>query len=200
MRLSFVRAAGTPAGRRVAAALAAAALVALGAWWRASLPSPPESPESASPPVSSADAASPPLLEVQGSRLVGSDEAGRRRWDLEAESVQVDRERRTVEIVGPRGRWYAGGEVAAVFAAPRGRYRADAGVIDLEGGVTVTTHDGRSVQARRIRWEVRAGTVEAFGDVVLRQPAALIRADRLRGDAALTTVVLQGRVTVEVRR
>ncbi len=197
----FARVAGTPAARRAAAVLASAALVALAAWWRAAGPAsaPVAAPEVAAPaPPSGGPPA--PLLEVQGSRLVGSDEAGRRLWDLDAEGVQVDRKRRTVDVTGPRGRWYEDGKVAAVFEAPRGRYLADAGVIDLDGGVTATTADGRTIRARRIRWDLRRGTVQAWDGVVLSQPGAVIRADRLSADAALSTVTLQGRVTITVER
>lgn len=197
------RTAGMPVSRRAAAVVASAALVALAVWrWTAGPPpGPPAVPGAVSPAVPSGTPASPsPLLEVQGSRLVGSDEAGRRLWDLEADSLRVDRQRRTVDVIGPRGRWYAGRTVAAVFEAPRGRYLADGGVIELEGGVTATSADGRTVRARQIRWDIRRGGVEARGDVVLRQPGAVLRADTLRGDAALTTVILEGRVMVDIGR
>jgi LPS export ABC transporter protein LptC len=183
-----------PASRGAAVVVAALAAAALVAWWRAPTGAPPPVPEAVGQPASQP----PVLLEVQGSRLLGSDDAGRLRWDLDADTVQVDRSRRVVDVVRPRGRWYSGGTVAVVFQAPRGRYLADAGVIDLDGGVSAASADGRTVQARRIRWEIRQGTVQAQGDVILRQPGTVIRADRLSGDAALTTITLQGRVTIVV--
>src|SRR5436309_15026472 len=47
-----------------------------------------------------------PFVDIQGTRLTGADDAGRKQWELQAASVQSDRERNTITLADATGGLY----------------------------------------------------------------------------------------------
>jgi LPS export ABC transporter protein LptC len=136
-----------------------------------------------------------PFVDIQGTRLVGADDAGRRQWELQAHSLQLDRDRSMVVLIGVTGTLFQKGKEQVRVVAPRATYASKTNTVELAGGVVGTVVDGRRLEADTIRWV--AGTqLTASGRIVLVQPGLTIRADSLHADAALEDVTFEGHVAI----
>jgi LPS export ABC transporter protein LptC len=172
-------------------AIAAVRVIAVTLWWCAST--------FASGPrlITALAAESPfsPFVDIQGTRLAGADDAGRRQWELQAQSLQLDRDRSLVVLIGVTGWLFHNGKQQVHLVAPRATYASKSNTVELEGGVVGTVVDGRKLEADTIRWV--AGTrLTASGRIVLVQPGLTIRADSLHADAALEDVTFEGHVAI----
>ncbi len=168
-------------------------------WWRASVTAPhPVAVEQ--PPVDAAPAteASPsPFVEIQGTRLAGADDAGRRLWELQAESLQIDKARNTIVLIGVTGWLYRDGARQVHLTAPRASYLTGTRTVELSGGVAGAAPDGRTFSADRVRWTA-GKQFTAAGRIVLTQHGMTIHADQMRADAALEDVTFEGHVAITV--
>jgi LPS export ABC transporter protein LptC len=136
-----------------------------------------------------------PFVDIQGTHLVGADDAGRRQWELQAQSLQLDRGRSIVVLIGVTGTLFHKGKQQVHVVAPRATYASKSNTVELAGGVVGTVVDGRKLEADTIRWV--AGTqLTASGRIVLVQPGLTIRADSLHADAALEDVTFEGHVAI----
>src|SRR5713226_7331613 len=93
-----------------------------------------------------------PFVDIQGTRLTGADDAGRRQWELEAASLQIDRDRNTIALTGVTGWLYRAGARHLQLRAPQAAYSSRTKTVELSGGVTGGAPDGRSFTADRVRW------------------------------------------------
>lgn len=185
--------------RRWRVAIILAAVVAGGAWWwstaRPAPVQPPAAPVSVSaPPVSEPLPA--PLLEIQGTRLAGTDEAGRRQWELQAASLEVDRRRNVITLVAVTGWLYRGDARQIHLTAPRAVYTVASRQIHLTGGVTGAAQDGRTFHADRVVWDGRQGRMIADGHITVTQPGMTMRADHLETGLGLERIALEGHVAI----
>lgn len=139
-----------------------------------------------------------PFVEIQGTRLTGADEAGHKLWELQAASVQIDRERNTIAMTEVTGWLYRGGARHVQLQAPRATYLSQSKTVELTGGVTGHAPDGRTIAAARMRW---TGTrLTADGGIVLTQVGMMVRADAMAGDAAMDSVTFEGHVVITFAR
>ncbi len=135
-----------------------------------------------------------PFVDIQGTRLTGADDAGRRQWELQAASLQIDRDRNTIALTDVTGWLYRGGARQLQLRAPQATYVSQTKTVELSGGVTGSAPDGRSFAADRVRW---TGTqLTAAGRIMLTQAGMTVRADWLSADAALDSVTFQGHVAI----
>lgn len=150
----------------------------------------------AAPPPSAASA--PPrdaLLEVEGTRLVGTDARGRVRWELRAPSVLVDRQR-GVTARQPRGYLIAEDGTRVQVEAGRVTYRGGDNRVELEREVRVVAGEGRWMVAERVTYEPAEDLLVATGGVRLRWDGWTVSAGRLESEPALRRARLQGAVHV----
>lgn len=181
------------------AGVVAVLVAAVAIWWRAGVtPPPPVAVEK--PPLDAApatEASPPPFVDIQGTHLAGADDAGRRLWELEAGSLQIDESRNTIVLIGVTGWLYRDGARQVHLNAPRAAYRTETRTVELSGGVTGAAPDGRAFSADRVRWTANE-QFTAAGRVVLTQRGITIRADQMRADAALEDVSFEGHVAISV--
>src|SRR2546430_14011634 len=93
-----------------------------------------------------------PFVDIQGTRLTGADDAGRKQWELQAASVQIDRERNTLTLADVPGWLYRGGARQLQLHAPRATYQsqtrtgglAGRGTADPPGGGRGNSERGRA--------------------------------------------------------
>ncbi|TMJ07091.1 MAG: LPS export ABC transporter periplasmic protein LptC [Bacillati bacterium ANGP1] len=135
-----------------------------------------------------------PFVDIQGTRLTGADDAGRKQWELQAASVQIDRERNTLTLADVTGWLYRGGARQLQLHAPRATYQSQTGTVELAGGVTASAPDGRRIIAERVRWT--GAHLTAAGGIVLTQPGMTVRADQMSGDVAFDWVTFEGHVAI----
>jgi len=184
----------------LAAALALGALI--GARWMAgrapTLPpaAPPAPPAVQTPPTRGGSDA--PFLQIEGTRLSGTDPQGRLVWELRATTLEVDRSRERIVMTSVTGQFYSAQKPQLAFAAPSAVFHVSRKEVELTGGVTARTPDGRTLRAARLRYVPEEQVIVASGDVVLTQPGVWIRADELRTDAALSQQRFSGKIVVRV--
>lgn len=139
-----------------------------------------------------------PFLKIEGTQLAGSDPKGRRLWDLKATTLQIDRTKNIVTMTDVSGQLYEKEKTALTFAAPRAKFFAASKDVELTGGVSGRTPDGRTLRAPVVRWDGRKGIFVASGGVTVTQPGMIIRADRLTSDAAMRRPTFSGNISVQV--
>ena len=135
-----------------------------------------------------------PFVDIEGTRLTGVDDAGRKQWEMQAASVQIDRDRNTIVLTDVTGWLYRGGAPYLQLHAPRAAYVTLTKTVELSGGVTGSAPDGRAFTADRVQWK---GTqLTAAGGIMLTQVGMTVRADQMSGDAALDSVTFEGHVAI----
>ncbi len=141
------------------------------------------------------------LLEVQTTRLVGTDTEGRVRWELRAASVVVDRRQR---VTAERVTGYLVGEdgTRVQIQAGRASYERGESRVQLDGAVRVVAAQRRWLTAQRATYEPATDRLRATGGVRLRVDDWSVTADRLESQPKLRRARLWGavRVTVEAER
>ena len=192
--------------RVVAVGIAAVLVAAAAVWWRTSM-IPPRAGVDEQPPVNAAlnhtvqgavpaaESAPTPFVDIEGTHLAGADDAGRRLWELQAESLQIDQGRNTIGLTGVTGWLYRGGTRQVRLAAPRATYLTSSRAVELSGGVAGEALDGRTFSADRVRWAV-GESFTAIGHIVVTQHGVSVRADQMRADAAMEAVTFEGHVAI----
>lgn len=136
-----------------------------------------------------------PFVDIQGTHLAGTDSAGRRQWELEARSVQLDKSRSLIVLQDVTGSLFHEGKQVVQLIAPRATYSSKSNTVELSGGVVGTVVDGRKLEAQTIRW-VTGAQLTASGNIVLVQSGLTIRADSLHADSGLQEVTFEGHVAI----
>ena len=158
---------------------------------------PAASTASALVPVLAAEAPFAPFVDIKGTRLAGSDDAGRLQWELQAQSVQLDKNRSIVVLTGVTGWLYHNGKQQVHLVAPRATYASKSNTVELAGGVVGAVVDGRRLEAETIEW-IAGSRLIARGRIVLVQLGLTVRADSVRADSALEQVTFDGHVAIFV--
>ncbi len=153
----------------------------------------PAAPPAVAPQAPPQDA----FLEVEGTRLVGTDARGRVRWELRAPSVRVDRQRR-VTARQPRGYLIAEDGTRVQVEAGRALYHRGESRVELAGGVRVAAGKGRRMVAERVTYEPAQDLLVATGGVRLRVSGWTISAGRLESEPALRRARLYDAVHASV--
>ena len=148
-------------------------------------------------PALAAETPFSPFVDIQGTHLAGADDAGRLQWELQAQSVQLDKDRSMVVLIGVTGWLYHSGKQQVHLVAPRATYASKSNTVELAGGVVGTVVDGRRLEAETIQW-VAGSRLMARGRIVLVQPGLTVRADSVRADSALEQVTFEGHVAIVV--
>lgn len=139
-----------------------------------------------------------PPIQVEGTAISTVDPQGRRQWDIRAETVSVRGDGRTVAMIAVEGTFFEAGEASVSFAAPRGTFFIASRNVTLEGRAHARAASGRTLSADAVAWNLKAGQIEATGNVVFRQEGMIVRADRMLSDTALQHVTLRGNIRVTV--
>jgi len=175
------------------------AVVAGVRWWMSTIPTPPTRPAPAAlaPQRPQAPEAAIPYVEVEGSRLAGVDPTGRKLWELQAKSVQIDRDTDTVTFIDVGGQFYEKGAPKFMFRAARGVLQIASRNVHLTGGVSGRA-DGRTLQAPQVRYDAARGQLIASGGVTLTDPKMIVFADTVVTDPALRQTTFTGNIKVKV--
>lgn len=195
-------------GRWIAIGLGIA-VIPLVIWALLSAPEPaPGRPGSAPGPVASPTvrpSPSPrparlPPIEVEGTAISTVDAAGRRQWDIRAESVAVDGASSTATLTAVEGTYFQAGEPAIAFAAPRGTFYVASRNVTLSGRVRARATSGQTLEADLVRWFPKTQQIEASGSVTLRQSGMIVHGDHLVADMSLQRTRMTGNIRVTVEK
>lgn len=139
-----------------------------------------------------------PPIEVDGSAISTVDAAGRRQWEIRAESVAVDSATGTATLTVVEGTYFQAGSLAIVFSAPRGVFHVATRIVTLSGGVRARATSGHTLEADAVQWFPKIQQIEATGRVILRQAGVTVQGDRLVADVALQRTRMSGNIRVTV--
>lgn len=137
------------------------------------------------------------FLEVEGTRLVGTDSRGRVRWELRAASVVVEDTGR-VTAHKPVGHLTAEDGARVRVQAQRATYLRGQGRVELEGQVRVAADKSRWMAADRAWYEPARDLLVATGNVQLRVGGWNASASRLESEPALRRARLVDSVRLSV--
>lgn len=185
----------------IAGALLVGGLIGARWWGGTTPPAPPAAQRSPAPqPAPPPAPAQPetPFLQIEGTKLSGTDAQGRRLWDIHAKTLEVDRSRQRIVMTSVTGQFYRAGKPEVVFSAPSAAFSAESKDVELSGGVVGRTADGRTLRAGGLRYQAATRTVIATGGVVLTQKGMSIRADALTADPGLNQTKFSGNIVVQV--
>lgn len=137
------------------------------------------------------------LLEVQGTRLVGTDARGRVRWELRASSLAVDHRH---QVTAQRAAGYLTAEdgTRVRVEADRAVYSRGEGRVELVGRVRVVAARDRWAVAERMTYEPAKDLLVATGGVTLRVDDWTVTALRLVSEPALRRARLEDGVRVSL--
>lgn len=144
--------------------------------------------------VVAAEAVSPSFVNIEGTRLVGADAAGRPQWELQATSLQMDQSRSTIALSNVTAWLYRAGDRYLQLRAPQAVYASGTKVVDLSGGVSGSAPDGRTFTADQVRWT--GVELLASGRITLSQGGLTVRAERMTIDAGLDKATFEGHVAI----
>ncbi len=169
-------------------------------WWIGlpAAPPPAAAPPKPAPVPGPTATADLPFLRVEGSQLVGVDEAGKKQWELRAKTLRVDNEKNIVTLTELTGQLYQAGVPKFTFVAARGVLSIQSHDVEFSGGVAGRTAEGLTLQAPRIRWDAAHRQLVASGGVTLTQPGMVIHADQVTADATLHQTTFTGKIKVTV--
>ena len=147
-----------------------AATAAGGLWLTARRIAPRQAPSS---PVS-------PDVEVKFERITVRGRAhGDRRWELEARTVELTKDRRLARLQGlRRATLYADGQPQLYARAEWAQLESPAGDIQLGGGVELTSPRGLVLRARSLRWHAEQERLDSAGPVEMEVGEAMVTAPR----------------------
>src|SRR2546428_5506752 len=121
-----------------------------------------------------------PFVDVEGTRLTGVDDAGRKQWEMQAASLQIDRDRNTIVLTDVTGWLFRGGARYLQLHAPRAAYVTLTKTVELSGGGTGRAPAGLAFTADRVQWK---GTqLTAAGGIMLTPVGIAFRRQPLSGD------------------
>ncbi len=103
-----------------------------------------------------------PEIAVLSPTMTKFDEAGRRLWELEAETITLEREDDRARAEAVRLKFFRGAarheEVALVVTAARLSFYSG-GELELEGGITARDDRGLEFRTERARWDPQRGVL-----------------------------------------
>lgn len=149
-------------------------------------------------PSPSPRAARLPPIEVEGAAISTVDAAGRRQWDIRAESVAVDGASSTATLAAVEGTYFQAGEPAIAFSAPHGTFYVATRNVTLSGRVRARATSGQTLEADVVRWFPKTQRIEASGSVTLRQSGIIVQGDHLVADVSLQRTRMSGNIRVTV--
>ncbi len=156
------------------------------------------------PPAAGApDAGTPPVGmpsgEIRLGTLVGSDDAGHKRWQILADDVLLVQGRQMVILKNVRATFYDPKGTAMTVTGERGRYDTATREVDLEGNIHGVSGTGREMFADQLHYSPASATVTGTGNVRVLEERVIMFSDRVVSDTTLGQTKFYGHVHMTVR-
>ncbi len=155
-------------------------------------------PAGAQPPAASPQAGAP-SGEIRAGTLVGTDDAGRRRWQIVADDVLLAQGRQMVLLRNVRATFYDPDGTAMTVTGQRGRYDTATREVDLDGDVHGVSGNGREMFADRLHYSPASASVTGTGHVRVVEERVIMYSDRVVSDTTLGQTRFFGHVHMTVR-
>lgn len=172
---------------RVLAVVAVTLCAIAGVVWMLVSANPPDTRDANPTPVEMT-----PLVRMRGAGVVLK-AGGQRVWEMQADSVDLARDRRTASVTGLReGTLWRGKEALVTLSASRATYDMVSHVLRISGGVVIRARRGVVIKTDSVNWVEPTRTFVCPGPVQVETPAGVMYGDRLEGDLDLRQYTVYG--------
>ncbi|MFQ6116646.1 MAG: LPS export ABC transporter periplasmic protein LptC [Candidatus Bipolaricaulia bacterium] len=110
-----------------------------------------------------------PAITIAGPSLARFDEEGHRLWELEAESITVDKEHDRTQAEGVKLRFFKDNKVTLEVTAARLLLFNKSEEMELTGGIEAQDDRGLSFRTERLRWDPDREVLLGEGEVEVAQ-------------------------------
>jgi LPS export ABC transporter protein LptC len=138
--------------------------------------------------------------EIQAGTLVGTDEAGRKRWQIAADDVLLVQGGNEVLLRNVRATFFDPSGSPMRVSGLRGRYNTVTRDVDIEGSVHgVSDRNGRELFADMLHYAPASHMVTGTGHIRVIEKRTIVYADELVSDIALGQTKFIGHVHMTLR-
>jgi LPS export ABC transporter protein LptC len=153
-----------------------------------------QAPGAAVRPPASAQAGGGPYATIQKGDLTGTDETGRQRWRIVADSVLLMQNGERFVLQRVRATFYLRNGGTIQVDGRQGWYDAKTHEVQLDGNVHATSSSGRELFADRLHWVAASGRLTGTGHVRFVQEHVVMYADEMQSDTLLGQTRFRGHV------
>ncbi|MGQ9696830.1 MAG: LPS export ABC transporter periplasmic protein LptC [Armatimonadota bacterium] len=134
----------------------------------------------------------PPLVRMKEAGVVLK-AGGERVWEMQADKVELARDRRTASVIGlKKGTLWRGKDAVVTLSAPRATYDMVSHALRITGGVTINGPRGATIRTDSVYWVEQTRTLVCPGPVEVRTPQGVMVGTRLEGDLDLRRFTIHG--------
>ncbi len=137
--------------------------------------------------------------EIHGGTLVGTDEAGRPRWQIKADDVLLGQGQKVVLLRNVHATFYDPQGTPMTVTGARGQYNTTTREVDLEGSVHGVSSTGREIFADTLHYSPAAANVTGAGHVRVVEERVIMYADQMVSDITLGQTKFFGNVHMTLK-
>ncbi len=137
--------------------------------------------------------------EIHGGTLVGTDEAGRPRWQIKADDVLLGQGQNVVLLRNVHATFYDPKGTPMIVTGARGQYNTTTREVDLEGSVHGVSSTGREIFADTLHYSPAAANVTGAGHVRVVEERVIMYADQMVSDITLGQTKFSGNVHMTLK-
>jgi len=133
-----------------------------------------------------------PLVRMKGAGVVLK-AGGQRVWEMQADRVDLARDRRTAAVTGLRkGILWRGEDAVVTLSASRATYDMTSHALRVSGGVVIRGPRGVVIKTDSVNWVEQTRTFVCPEPVEVQTPAGVMLGERLEGDLDLKQYTIYG--------
>ncbi len=140
-----------------------------------------------------------PSGEIQTGTLVGTDEAGHKRWEIAADDVVLVQGREVVRLKNVRATFYDPKGTPMTVTGEEGRYDTTTRDVDIEGRVHGVSLNGRELFCDTLHYSPVSQSVTGTGHIRVIEERVIMYADELISDITLGQTKFSGHVHMSLR-
>jgi len=166
-------------------------------------PRPADTPRGQAPSAGQGEQTAPaslgPTGEIRAGTLVDTDAAGRKRWQITADTVSLTRGGQTVRLRRVHAVFYDPDGSAMTVSGAQGTYDTRSKDVELTGDVHGVGTNGREIFADRLSYSPASERVTGTGNVRVVEERVIMYADRMVSNTHLGETQFFGHVHMTVR-
>jgi LPS export ABC transporter protein LptC len=177
--------------------IATAILIASGAYYFfRDVPVPPPAVTPTVQETQSSDSA----IQFLGSALSQSKD-GKVLWELNAEQIAADAERKFVNLTNIQAHIYQNGDQGKIqLTAPQGQVDTTSSIITMQGGMKAVSDKGAEFAGNLVKWFTKEQKFIGEGNILYRQKDITVTGDKIESDQDFKIIRVHGNARAELRR
>lgn len=132
------------------------------------------------------------VISYDGNEL-SEEKNGRKIWDLTAEHIDVDIEKKMTMLTKLTGHFYAEDGRVTEFKADEGRYDEQTRDVVVSGNVVVSNSDGAKLTSRELVWHAKEEILTAKGEARITKEDMLAEGDQIESRDGFNKIKVSGK-------